>query len=505
MKLIGKGILIMNKHKRLMVIMLALIMTAMTLFAGCGSGGSSGGVQSTQQTVTVGKKVYVDDSGVVFFGYQNLICTALLKDGEITEFIPEGGTTGNIYGMAVYNDELYISAQDGMFKYPISMFTSGETNASATVLLSPDQALSPFSHFEICDGKVFFISGASLCCIPTDGGERKTLAEEVVDFEVTDKGIYYTKANGDMMIIAPSLDQEKNAGNIGGVKFTPGGMNFYYRLDEKLMAYSVEKEAAEEVTTDKGVYEYCIPFSNGDSVLYFDNDGMYFHLVSGGRDTAYEQTRLTPYKADAAVAGDWLIAQSDNWNVMELISLKDGTYKSYELSTEMKDQLAKLGYGGTGNTGKDSAPAPQTSSGSYDVMKNFSKNTNSAGDIQYLYFNDFMLTLPNADDITYEANGDSVDIIFVPGKNAGYGGKLVTIRAYDMNDDSYENLPNYHVAGAGQNVNKRFVAIYPTDLQVSQEFESVVLRYKELYDYLYKIGEGAVNSPLQTSDSSPAP
>ena len=85
------------------------------------------------------------------------------------------------------------------------------------------------------------------------------------------------------------------------------------------------------------------------------------------------------------------------------------------------------------------------------------------------------------------------------------GGKLVTIRAYDPDDKSYESLPDYHVAGTGPNTGKRFVAIYPTDLQCSTEYESVVIRYKDLKDYLFKIGEGAVNSPLRTSDSSPAP
>ena len=494
----------MKTGKKLLVLVLAFMMAAVMLFAGCGSGGSSSSkVTSMQQNVTVGKRVFVDQSGVVFFGYQNLICTAMLKDGEISEFVVEGGTTGNIYGMAVYNDELYISAQDGMFKYPLSMFTSGESNASATVLLDKDHALSPFSHFEIFEDKIFFTYGNALYYVPTGGGERKEIAQEVVDFEVTDKGIYYTNANGDMILLSTSFDKDKNLGNVGGVKFTPGGMNFFYRLDGKLMAFAVEKEAAEEIAADKAVYEYCIPYSNGDSVVYFSEDGMKLHLVNGGKDKEYEATRLMPFKADGYVFGDYLVSQSDNWRIMEIINMSDGSSKTYELDTEMKDQLAKLGLGETGG-GQDSNPEPQ-SSGSYDVMTNFWKNTNGAGDIQYLYFNDFMLTLPNADDISYEAHGDSVDIIFVPGKNAGYGGKLVTIRAYDMNDKSYENLPNYHVAGVGHNVNKRFIAVYPTDLQVSQEFESVVKRYKELYDYLYKIGEGAANSPLQTSDSSPAP
>ena len=71
-----------------------------------------------------------------------------------------------------------------------------------------------------------------------------------------------------------------------------------------------------------------------------------------------------------------------------------------------------------------------------------------------------------------------------------------------MNDDSYKNLPNYHVAGVGQNVNKRFIAIYPTDLQFGPNSKA---KYDELHNIVYKIQEGSADSPLQTADSSPAP
>jgi len=58
-----------------------------------------------------------------------------------------------------------------------------------------------------------------------------------------------------------------------------------------------------------------------------------------------------------------------------------------------------------------------------------------------------------------------------------------------------------HVAGVGQNVNKRFVAIYPSDLQYNPQDSQQAADYKDLFDHLHKIGEGAVNSPLQTSNS----
>ena len=110
--------------------------------------------------------------------------------------------------------------------------------------------------------------------------------------------------------------------------------------------------------------------------------------------------------------------------------------------------------------------------------------------------------MPNTDDWEYTQNGpDSFSIYMTEPRTEGFGGHLVTIKAYDLNDTSYEEIPYYHVAGVGQNVNKRFVAIYPTDVQFDSANSGQAARYRELLEYLEKIGEGAVNSPFQTADS----
>ena len=487
----------MVKHRKYLVIMLALIMTLMMALPACSGGGSSQG--GIQQNVAVGKKCYVDKSGVVFFGYKNLICTGLLKDGEITELMPEGGTTGTIYAMTVYNDNLYISASDGIFRYPLSMFSGGEGSVG-TVTKEP---LDAFCHFEIFEDKLFFLTGHSLRYVPVDGGEATEVMSGIYDFEVSDKGIYAVNESGGMIIISPELNDSRQAGSIAsGVRMTPGGMNLYYRDGGKVMAYSVEKQESAEVGNTTEAYEHYTPWSNGENVMYSDSSFV-CHLVTPKGEQEMGKSFGYPGKAEGYVYGDILVGLVSGSSDLCMFDLSTGEMKSYDLEAEMKSYLDKIG--GGGDSDPEPQPAPKTGGGAYDITDNFAKITNADGDIQYLYFNDFMLILPNADDITYEAKGDSVDIIFVPGKNAGYGGKLVTIRAYDANDDSYKNLPNYHVGGVGPNTGKRFVAIYPSDLQVSPEFESVVIRYNELKDYLYKIGEGSVNSPLQTADSSPAP
>ena len=493
----------MKTIKKTLVLMLALLLTAAVL-AGCGGGGSS--VTDIQQNVTVGKRVYVDEaSGVVFFGYQNLICTAKLENGEISEFIPEGGTTGNINAMAVYNDELYISANDGMFKYPLSMFTSGETKASATTLLGTDQALSPFSHFEISGDKIFFIYGSELSYITTDGGDRTKIADEVVDFEVSDNGIYYTNVNGDMMLMSPELNEQKAIGSVGGVKFTPGGAKLYYRLDSTLRAFSVEKEESEEIATENAVYEYCIPFSNGKNVLYCSDDSFSYYLVGADGEKAVGKATVFPFKADGVVSGDLLISVSSDYSTMETIDLNEGSVKTYDLAAEMKTYLEQM-RGGTDSTGSGSnagggSGGSTSDSGDYDITDGMKTVASDDGSIEYIYFNDFMITMPNNDKWSMETSPRAVTFYLWSAQQEGYGGKLVSIAAYDMDDDTYTHLPSYHEAGITKNTNKRLIAEYPTDVQWNHDDPQQEADYKDLDTYLRKIGAGAVNSPLQTGDS----
>ena len=180
----------MKKGRKLTVIFLALMLTSVTLLAGCGG---KTDYSTLQQDVIKGSNVFVTDSDVVFFGYDNLLCTALFKDGEVYDYVVEAGFTGNVYSLAVYDGALYVSASDGIFKYDLEMF-SGSGTASPVVLW--DKNINRHNLFQIYDGKIFFVYGYTLCYIPIDGGEEVKLAEGLGDFEVTSNGIYYTNENG---------------------------------------------------------------------------------------------------------------------------------------------------------------------------------------------------------------------------------------------------------------------------------------------------------------------
>lgn len=182
----------------------------------------------------------------------------------------------------------------------------------------------------------------------------------------------------------------------------------------------------------------------------------------------------------------------------DFVTLEDG--KRYEvegldsLRTYIDGLIEEMGAAGDNGGGT-------ASSGDYDIMANFQKNPD--GSLVSLYFNDFMLIMPNNEKYSFEASEDKQSVTFYlfSAQQEGYGGRLVTIAAYDMNDNSYEEIPSYHLAGVGKNVNKRFIAIYPTDVQWNHDDPQQEADYRELQDHLQKIGEGAANSPLQTADS----
>ena len=138
----------------------------------------------------------------------------------------------------------------------------------------------------------------------------------------------------------------------------------------------------------------------------------------------------------------------------------------------------------------------------YDIMEG--SELVESGSMLLLYGNDFMLIMPNNDLWGYEKTSDtSMEIYLKAAREDGLDGNLVTIMAFDPEDTSYENFPDYSVAGHGQNCGKTFVALFPTDVQFNPEDSQQEADYQELYTHVKKIAEGMVDSPFQTADSDP--
>lgn len=197
--------------------------------------------------------------------------------------------------------------------------------------------------------------------------------------------------------------------------------------------------------------------------------------------------------------------------LMSVMTLTAGCGKSEPEAEPQEEPTVEEQRTETSETSETSEESSEETSSAaeddYDIMKSFvrSASQDSGHTQQYMYFNGFLLIMPNDNDIGFTGKGDHVDFFYIPGENAGFGGKLVTIKAYDPSDDSYKNLPSYQVAGDGTTVNKKFVAIFPTDLQCDPNDQTQMTKYKELSDYVHGIKEGNYDGPFVLPDSNPEP
>ena len=148
-------------------------------------------------------------------------------------------------------------------------------------------------------------------------------------------------------------------------------------------------------------------------------------------------------------------------------------------------------------------PAPTTeAAGDYDIAEGM--ELVESGSELLLYGNDFLLIMPNNDKWGYEQTStDCLQIYLKAARDDGFGGNLVSIMAFDPEDTTYEEFPSYSIAGTGQNVNKTFIALFPTDVQFNPEDADQQADYEELYNHVQKIAEGMADSPFQTADSDP--
>ena len=480
----------MKTGRKIYVLMLALLLAAATMLSACG--GSSTDYSALQGDVVKGSSVFVDQSDVVFFGYDNMLCSALFKDGEVYDFVVEAGFTGDVYALAIYDGAIYISASDGFFRYDLDIF-SNHGNADHDVLW--ENNLSRYNSFQIYDGRIFFLYGVDLCYIPADGGAETGIASEVVDFEVTSEGIFYSSKDGELHLISPDLKDDKVCGEMAAADLSLGRDGIYYKDNGALKCISPDSGKVRDISTGAELGEYTYPWINGGTIAYSDDDYNYY-LLTGKDENAAGEMMDFPQKHMGYVYKDWLVSQTEYYGNLDVLSFTDGTLRSYDLKSELAEDISR-GQDGSGQQGGSTGG----SAGNYDLIEGMQTVTSSDGSIEYIYFNDFMMTMPNNEKWSMETSPRAVTFYLFSAQQEGFGGKLVSIAAYDIDDDTYKSIPNYREAGITANTNKRLVAIYPTDVQWNHDDPAQEADYKDLQTYLEKIGAGAVNSPLQTGDS----
>ncbi|MBQ6496759.1 MAG: hypothetical protein IJI74_06285 [Firmicutes bacterium] len=122
---------------------------------------------------------------------------------------------------------------------------------------------------------------------------------------------------------------------------------------------------------------------------------------------------------------------------------------------------------------------------------------NDDGEDAILVGNGFELTMPNTGTWSYNVTGlDSMELYYLTAAEADFGGIFLTIVAMDIDDNTYEEWPSYAVAGVNEDLGKRFIAMYPTDVQYNPEDPYQEEEYMTLLDHVRTINETSAGSPF---------
>lgn len=107
----------------------------------------------------------------------------------------------------------------------------------------------------------------------------------------------------------------------------------------------------------------------------------------------------------------------------------------------------------------------------------------------------FTLTLSHGRSWDVKVNSKTSITIFNKALNkAKHGGKLVTILAYDVDDDSYDVIPEYNVIGESNG--KVYIAAYPTDVQFDESDTKSYADYQAVFEEVSKLKEETEGCPL---------
>ncbi|MBD5559038.1 MAG: hypothetical protein HDQ87_01565 [Clostridia bacterium] len=142
--------------------------------------------------------VHVRD-GSLYLAYKDQLASGPVAEGgglDEAEVLMEIMPT--IASLAGDEDTLYLATNDGIFALPADALSGAELT-SGRLLTELDIATNPFY---IWSDWLFFLFDGTVYVVPKAGGSEAILAEDVSDFQVTNRGLFCTSADGALTFLS---------------------------------------------------------------------------------------------------------------------------------------------------------------------------------------------------------------------------------------------------------------------------------------------------------------
>lgn len=477
----------MRRRRIILSAVILALAVAVLAMGGCSAGETEAPAADTRQGLQRDKTAaapetrdYVEDvvrgarlfqkNGVVFWGYDDRLCSALIgENGELYDFVSEGSMGADIEFVAMDDHALYLATEIGLIRLPVDQ---AEQEQGYAVVLGND-TVSSSGGFQLYEDYIYYISGYSLRRVPTSPGEREKLEEDISCMQVTSKGIYCLNKEGELLLVSLDgserktlckLDSEGSLGVFGSTAYITTG-----EADDYVYTYDLDRDEWEKLELEETLSPYH-PVWVSQGKLYYNNESYDLRcldLASGEEELLPTRFYIPGYEEGFMLDG------------FGYYKLSDGLFWA-ELGGDYSEKI-KIGL---------ALSSTASVSGAYDIARNIGVGYDKT---EYLYSDCFVLNMPDfPSDWDYEVlSKTAVQIVHYPSRDAGYGGNVVSIMAYDKDDDSYEILPHYTVAGESKD--KIYIACFPTDLQYSRETEK---GWRQLSEFMQQIDEDDPDNPF---------
>jgi len=486
----------MRMRRRIISLLMAAVL--LVLVSGCGGIGGDGvkdsgpepsepvklpltgktaASKSLRDGVILGRGVFINEE-VAFWCADETLCTGLVDlSGQIYDFYAEGKFPINLWSIAIRGDDCVLGASEGLFLMSLSAFGQGVNQIMKLNMHGV------YDGFSILDDYIYYLSADELYRAAFTGEEETRITSGVFDFELTSGGIYYTSEDGGLYRMG--LDGGERTKLTDTAKETQlcardSDLLCWSGKDSSVFLWDVEDASAREISLKEPLAEgSCIWPVGEEALIYTDgNNEVHRCTISDGSDKALEELYVLPDKGEGCVYNNVLYySYSDTVYWADLLTCQRG---SAELGKDFPEAS-----GGAAVPQESSSPQetqqpqqPQTSGGEFDISANMEFQASQG---YALLVNDyFSVCLPMLPEWDVKViDKETLSFYYPPAADAGYGGHFLTIKAFDWADNSYEDFPSWSMAGMDEN--KKYVAIFPTDVQFDPNSATQAEEYNILF------------------------
>lgn len=470
--------------QRLCILFLSLLAAA--LLGGCAD------QPEPAETVTLGSRLVVDKSGVVFWTSGPYLCSGLLdEEGHVYDAVIESQSKSDLLGVAAYDHYLYMAGEEGLFRYPMEDMSAGG-------MVVPE----PVTEDEIDDGfaifrdMVYYRYGTTVYQIPVTGGERTVVARDADHFTVTADGVCFSAADGGLYLVShDGVTQQRLTETDEDCTFALAGDDILYRCEEndQIFCYSLTDGSTEVVNKRSPLSGYSDLWATEEALL-FESDEYEVRLFSfeTQEETLVTEEICFPHLEEGFLFGHVLYSYDDYDDILYEFDLSTGAFSA----NHFREKLEALIAGNSAQAVPNEESAPQTDAvtgasnpglpNGFDILTDL-QVMDGGYNVTLAMGRYFLLAIP-ADLPWYLEPNDpgSFTIYHIGALEQGYGGQVVTIKAYPCGNTSYQSAPSWALAGEADGI--QYVAFFPTDVQFNTGDETQACEYRALLDHFQTIG-----------------